>query len=101
MIRVSVIGATGYAGAEIVRILCGHPEATLTILTSRQYAGVNFADVYPLNGRLCQPFVRRIVPWIVFVTMLMLCLPRFPHKISHGVCTRIYSARQEGHRPVR
>jgi N-acetyl-gamma-glutamyl-phosphate reductase len=47
MIRVSVIGATGYAGAEIVRILCGHPEATLTILTSRQYAGVNFADVYP------------------------------------------------------
>lgn len=47
MIRVAVIGATGYAGAELVRILCGHPEITLTILTSRQYAGVNFDSVFP------------------------------------------------------
>ena len=47
MIRVGVIGATGYAGAEIVRILCGHPEITLSILTSRQYAGVSFASVFP------------------------------------------------------
>lgn len=47
MIRVGVIGSTGYAGAELVRILCGHPEVTLTILTSRQYAGVNFDSVFP------------------------------------------------------
>ena len=47
MIRVGVIGATGYAGAELVRILCGHPEITLTILTSRQYAGVDFDTVFP------------------------------------------------------
>ena len=47
MTRVGVIGATGYAGAELVRILCGHPEITLTILTSRQYAGVSFDSVFP------------------------------------------------------
>ena len=47
MIRVGVIGATGYAGAELVRILCGHPNISLTILTSRQYAGVKFDTVYP------------------------------------------------------
>jgi len=47
MIRVGVIGSTGYAGAELVRILCGHPEVNLTILTSRQYAGVNFDSVFP------------------------------------------------------
>ena len=40
MTRVAVIGATGYAGAELVRILCGHPDVELTILSSRQYAGV-------------------------------------------------------------
>lgn len=47
MIRVGVIGATGYAGAELVRILCGHPNIELTILTSRQYAGMKFDAVYP------------------------------------------------------
>ena len=46
MIRVGVIGATGYAGAELVRILSGHPDVALTALTSRQYAGRRFA-VYP------------------------------------------------------
>jgi N-acetyl-gamma-glutamyl-phosphate reductase len=47
MIRVGVIGATGYAGAELVRILCGHPEVDLKCLTSRQYAGQRFDAVYP------------------------------------------------------
>lgn len=47
MTRVGVIGATGYAGAELVRILCGHPDIELTVLSSRQYAGVRFDRVYP------------------------------------------------------
>ena len=47
MIRVGVVGATGYAGAELVRILAGHPDADLTVITSRQYAGKPFAEIYP------------------------------------------------------
>jgi len=47
MIKAGVIGATGYAGAELVRILSGHPDVSLTVVTSRQYAGVPFSDVYP------------------------------------------------------
>ena len=47
MIRVGIIGATGYAGAELVRILCGHPDIEVTILTSRQYAGVKFDEIFP------------------------------------------------------
>ncbi|TWI68930.1 N-acetyl-gamma-glutamyl-phosphate reductase [Desulfobotulus alkaliphilus] len=47
MIRVAVIGATGYAGAELVRILSSHPLARMTTLTSRQYAGKLFSDVFP------------------------------------------------------
>jgi len=47
MIRAGVIGANGYAGAELVRILAGHPEVTLTVLTSRSYAGVAFDRIYP------------------------------------------------------
>ena len=53
MIRAAVVGATGYAGAEVVRILSGHPEADITVLTSRQYAGVGFDQVYPaMAGRV-------------------------------------------------
>ncbi len=47
MIRAGVIGATGYAGAELVRILAGHPETVLTTITSRQYAGIRFSKIYP------------------------------------------------------
>lgn len=47
MIKTAVIGATGYAGAELVRILSGHPELQLTLLTSRQYAGRPFDEIYP------------------------------------------------------
>ena len=47
MTRVGIVGATGYAGAELVRILSGHPDVELTILTSRQYAGIPFHRIYP------------------------------------------------------
>lgn len=47
MIRAAVIGATGYTGAELVRILHAHPEVELTVLTSRQYAGKRFSDAFP------------------------------------------------------
>ena len=60
MHRAAVVGATGYAGAELVRILLGHPEVTLTMLTSRQFAGQPFASIYPaLAGRtdlVCAPY---------------------------------------------
>jgi len=47
MIRAAIAGATGYAGAELVRILSGHPQVTLTALTSRQFAGMPFGKVFP------------------------------------------------------
>lgn len=47
MIRVGVVGATGYAGAELVRLLNGHPDIEVTMLVSRQYTGVRFDTVYP------------------------------------------------------
>ena len=51
MLRAAVIGATGYAGAELVRILAGHPDVALSVITSRQHAGTPFDTIYPaLNG---------------------------------------------------
>ena len=56
--KVAVVGATGYAGAELVRILTGHPDVTLTAVTSRQYAGEPFSTIYPaLTGMRGEPGV--------------------------------------------
>ena len=59
MVRVGIVGATGYAGAELVRILSGHPQVELSVLTSRQFAGVQFDRVYPAMAGCvnltCQP----------------------------------------------
>jgi len=47
MNRIGIVGATGYAGAELVRILAGHPDVELTVLTSRKYAGQKYDTIYP------------------------------------------------------
>ncbi len=52
MLRVAIIGASGYTGVELARILCNHPQVQLTAATSRQYAGKPLAEVFPnLRGK--------------------------------------------------
>ena len=46
MIRVGIIGATGYAGGELVRILSGHKDAEIKWYGSRSYIDQKYADVY-------------------------------------------------------
>ena len=45
--KVSVIGATGYAGAELLRILNNHPAAEVVHITSESHAGEPISDIYP------------------------------------------------------
>lgn len=46
MIKVGIIGATGYAGGELVRILMGHKDAEIVWYGSRSYVDQKYADVY-------------------------------------------------------
>ena len=45
--KASVIGATGYAGVELLRLLDGHPEVELGVITSESSTGENIAAMYP------------------------------------------------------
>lgn len=45
MIRVGIVGATGYTGSELIRLLSGHPQAQITALVSRSEAGKPIASV--------------------------------------------------------
>ena len=47
MLKVGIIGASGYTGVELARILSTHPEVELTVATSRQYAGKLLSEVFP------------------------------------------------------
>jgi N-acetyl-gamma-glutamyl-phosphate reductase len=47
MTRVAIVGASGYSGEELVRLLLSHPQVELTAVTSRQYAGQTVAQVFP------------------------------------------------------
>ncbi len=46
MIKAGIIGATGYAGAELVRLLMGHKEVEIVWYGSRSYVDQKYADVY-------------------------------------------------------
>jgi len=80
MTRVAVVGATGYAGAELVRILSGHPETQLTIITSRQHAGVKFDQVYPAMTGLVDLVCREYAPDLI-CDQADLVFMALPHKL--------------------
>src|SRR5512135_85900 len=44
---IAIVGASGYSGEELVRLLLGHPHAELTAVTSRANAGQTLAQVFP------------------------------------------------------
>jgi N-acetyl-gamma-glutamyl-phosphate reductase len=53
VIKVGIVGATGYTGVELLRILAGHPEAEVTVVTSRELAGTPVHARFPnLRGHI-------------------------------------------------
>ena len=46
-IKIGIVGATGYTGVELLRLLSNHPNAEVTAVTSRSEAGLAVADYFP------------------------------------------------------
>ncbi|MBR2511796.1 MAG: N-acetyl-gamma-glutamyl-phosphate reductase [Bacillota bacterium] len=59
MIKVGVVGATGYAGSDLMRMLVKHPEVDIKYVTANSYVGKKYAEVYPNFNKhiplLCSP----------------------------------------------
>jgi N-acetyl-gamma-glutamyl-phosphate reductase len=47
MIKVGIVGGTGYTGVELLRLLAAHPQVKLTAITSRKEDGMPVADMFP------------------------------------------------------
>lgn len=53
MIQAGIVGATGYTGVELLRLLSGHPQVAIEVITSRSKTGQSVADLFPnLRGRV-------------------------------------------------
>ncbi len=91
MTKVAVVGATGYAGAELVRILAMHPEIDLAMITSRQYAGKRFAAIYPgmetLSPLVCEPLEIETLDQRADLVFLAL-----PHELPMTIAPRLIAA---------
>lgn len=57
-IQVGIVGATGYAGAELVRLITSHPQAEVAAISSVSFEGKKLSEVYPaytfLNDMVCE-----------------------------------------------
>ena len=65
MISVGIIGASGYTGEELVKILQNHPEVEIRSLTSRSHAGKKINDIFdlkkPLKGTFKSPTINNLI----------------------------------------
>ena len=59
MVKIGIVGGTGYTGVELLRILASHPQADVRAITSRGDAGTRVVDMFAsLRGHLtasCSP----------------------------------------------
>ena len=52
MLNVAIVGASGYTGLELIRLLDRHPQVTISCVTSEQSAGKRISEIFPtLRGR--------------------------------------------------
>ena len=54
MVKVAVVGASGYTGVELLRLLVGHPEVEICCVTSRQHEGLPISRVFPSLTGFCE-----------------------------------------------
>jgi N-acetyl-gamma-glutamyl-phosphate reductase len=87
MWTVAVAGATGYAGGELLRLLCGHPEVQIGALTAGANAGTRLGDhhpqLVPLADRVVRPTTTEVLAGhdVVFLAL--------PHGTSGAVAAEL------------
>ena len=83
-IKVSIIGATGYSGKELIRILLKHPQVELVHLVSASYAGKNIVELFPeFLSQLDQVLMKLDVESIGRNSDLV--FTAVPHTVSMGI----------------
>ena len=86
--KVSVIGATGYTGAELVKILLKHPQVEIETITSQSFANKKISEIYPslITNLVCQELnINKIALSSSFIFTAL------PHRISMEIVGKLHS----------
>ena len=85
--QIAILGASGYTGAELVRLIATHPNMEIAALSADRKAGMVMADVFPHLRHLSLPTLSKIDE-IDFST-IDLCFCALPHKTSQEVVSAL------------
>lgn len=88
MIKVGIVGGTGYTGVELLRLLVKHPEVSLEVITSRSEKGLAVADLYPsLRGHCDLAFSEPDADVLAACDVVFFATP---HGVAHALVPELY-----------
>ena len=91
MIKVGIVGGTGYTGVELLRLLAQHPQAEVTVITSRSEAGLRVDEMYP-NLRGHYPDLAFSVPDVATLGACDVVFFATPHGVAHALAGELLAA---------
>ncbi len=91
MVKVGIVGGTGYTGVELLRLLAQHPEAEVAVITSRSESGVKVCDMFPnLRGHYDQ--LAFSVPDAATLGACDVVFFATPHGVAHALAGELLAA---------
>ncbi len=85
--KIAILGASGYTGAELVRLIADHPNMTIQALAAERKAGLTMAEVFPHLRHLTLPTLCKISEIDFAEIDLVFCA--LPHKTSQDVISAL------------
>lgn len=84
MKKIAIVGASGYTGLELLRILNGHAKVRVTCLTSEQSAGKKISDIFPTLKNVCDLTLENLEP-VKVAEKADIIFTALPHKAAMEV----------------
>ena len=85
--NIAILGASGYTGAELVRLIASHPTLRITGLSGDRKAGMTYGEVFPHLRHLGLPVLQKIEDMDFSATDLVFCA--LPHATSQAVIAQL------------
>ncbi|WP_284162928.1 N-acetyl-gamma-glutamyl-phosphate reductase [Frigidibacter sp. SD6-1] len=85
--RIAILGASGYTGAELVRLIATHPGLEVAALSADRKAGMAMAEVFPFLAHLKLPVLQKIEE--IDFSGIDLCFCALPHATSQAVIAQL------------
>lgn len=85
--KIAILGASGYTGAELIRLIADHPNMDIVALAAERKAGMTIAQVFPHLRHLELPVLCKISE--IDFSEVDLCFCALPHKTSQDVISKL------------